>query len=131
MLAIFSPMKTTILSTLPDMGSLVEFRTYNPINQKNPHRWCPDTTHNYPLPEENVRRFNSINFPSFPSKTMPEFTIDKDIKQFIYDMTAYLRYQVQLTEQEQAHLILLGVKGTAKGFDRKSIPNTKTGIQTP
>ena len=56
----------------------VEFSTYNP-------------THNYPLPEENVRRFNGINFPSFPSMTMPEFTIDKDIKHFIYDMTAYLR----------------------------------------
>ena len=92
----------------------VEFSTYNPSDQKNPHRWCPDTTNNYPLPEKNVRRLHSINFPSFPSMTMPEFTIDKDIKHFIYDMTAYLRYQVQLSEQERAHLILVGVKGTAK-----------------
>ena len=45
---------------------------------------------------------------------MPEFTIDKDIKHFIYDMTAYLQYQLHRSEQERARLILVGIKGTAK-----------------
>ena len=53
-------------------------------------------------------------FPAYPSMAMPEFTIDKDIIHFIYDMTAYLRYQMHLSERERAHLILVGVKGAAK-----------------
>ena len=74
----------------------------------------PNPTHAYPFPECSAHHHQSIAFQSFPNMAMPEFTIDKDIKHFIYDMTAYLQYQTHLSEPERARLILVGVKGTAK-----------------
>ena len=50
-----------------------------------------------------------------PSMTIPEFTIDKNIKHFITDMEAYLScFHNNITEIQESYLILSAVKGDAK-----------------
>jgi hypothetical protein len=47
--------------------------------------------------------------------TIPEFTIDKNIKHFITDMEAYLScFHINITENQKSYLILSAVKGDAK-----------------
>jgi hypothetical protein len=50
-----------------------------------------------------------------PSMTMPEFTIDKNIKHFITDMNPYLScFHTYISGNQKAYLMLSAVKGDAK-----------------
>ena len=50
----------------------------------------------------------------FPGMTMPEYTIDKDIKHFIDEMTTFLEFHPNLQSSSLAKLVRAGVKGEAK-----------------
>jgi hypothetical protein len=50
-----------------------------------------------------------------PSMTMPEFTIDRDVRHFITDMDAYLAcFQHGIDDSKKTYLVLAAVKGDAK-----------------